>query len=427
MKSSSLVRDTITTTAWSSIGKAAGLVIPFFIAGWFGSSGKTDAFFFCFAWTTGFSVIFSMALESVIVPYIAQARARGEDIGGFVGRVMLAGTLGLIVLTAAFIGALMFLLPFITNFSEPDLKLVRSLLWEIAPMIILMLNSSILAGLLNALKRFALPAVSPGIRAVLAVLFILLFRSRLGIHAVPIGYVLGEGVRLLFLLIGVRRTGIKPVWGKSAPLGNFFIVAGKQVAGMFAISMIPVVDKTMASWLTEGSISNLFYSERLYQIPILFLSGGILVTLLSHWSGSLYEGNDVRKSIRKAFIIVGGLSMGLLAIMLSLRVPLVRLAYARPGFSSEALEEVSLLYLILLFVTVPELISIILTRVCILYKQTQIIRNLGILRLVLKIGFNLLFMVWWGIYGLAVSSLVTMVISLVYLWRSTSRIDKLPL
>ena len=310
MRNSTLIRDTITTTSWSSIGKAAGLVIPFFIAGWFGSSGKTDVFFFCFAWTTGFSVIFSAALESVIVPYIAQAKARGGDVGGFVGRVMLVGTLGLTVLTAAFIGALMVLLPLITDFSVPELKLVRSLLWEIAPMIILMLNSSILAGLLNALKRFALPAVSPGIRAVLALLFIFLFQNRLGIHAIPIGYVLGEGVRLISLLLGVRRIGIKLAPG-TAPLGEFFSVAGKQVAGMVAVSMIPIADKTMASWLTEGSISNLFYAERLYQIPILFLSGGILVTLLSHWSGSLYEGQDLRRSIRKAFIFVGGSALGL--------------------------------------------------------------------------------------------------------------------
>ncbi len=424
MKKSSLARDTVTTTVWSSIGKAAGLAIPFFIAGWFGSTGKTDAFFFCFAWVTGFSTIFSMALESVIVPYIAQARSRASATGDFVGRVMVEGTIGVACLTAAFVGLLTVLLPVITRFSPEDLSLVRSLLWETSPLIILMLNSSILAGFLNASKRFALPAVSPGFRALAAVLLILACRNVLGIHAVPIGYVLGEAARLALLYLGIRRLGVRLSRGRKTPVGDFFAVAGRQIVGMVAISMIPVADKTMASWLAAGSISNLFYAERLYQIPVLFLSGGLLVTLLSHWSSSIYAGKTVTRSIRKAMLVVGGVSLGLLLVMLALRGPLVRLAYGRPDFPAAALEEVSLLYLILIFVSVPELISIVLTRVCILYKQTQVIRDLGVLRLLLKIGFNLLFMTWWGIYGLALSALITMFLSLFYLWWRTGRVDK---
>ncbi len=427
----SLLRDTIFTTLWSGLGKASGLLVPFFIAAWFGSTLVTDAFFFSFVWISCFSVVFSVAIEGVIVPYVAQIRSDGGNVGGFVGRLMLWGNLGLFLIAGGFFTLLCLLLPFITSFPQSadgtsQLGLVRALLFEIAPLAILIVNSSILVGLLNAYRRFALPAVSPSIRALLAISFILIFRQPLGIHAVPIGYLLGESARFFVLLRDVRHLGLSFAGGDSSRLKEFFSVAGQQMVGMVAIALIPTVDKTMASWLITGSISNLFYAERFYQIPVILLSGGMLVTLLSHWSGRVYSTTgrkSIRKSIFRALWAVGGIAVVLFGVMFFFRDWMVRLALDRGGFGEENLQAVSLLFLILLFSLVPELISIVLTRVCIIYKQTTIIRNLGLLRLGLKVVLNLVLMRIWGVYGIAASTVLTVLIPLAYLWRKTLRIE----
>ncbi|HIJ53334.1 MAG TPA: hypothetical protein HPP66_09295 [Planctomycetes bacterium] len=83
-----LVRDTIKTTIWSTVGKAAGFLIPFFIAAWFGISSETDAFFFAYGLILFLSGIFAPVVESVIVPYIAEARTNNEDVGRFVGNIL---------------------------------------------------------------------------------------------------------------------------------------------------------------------------------------------------------------------------------------------------------------------------------------------------------------------------------------------------
>ncbi len=421
-----LLRDTVVTTLWSGLGKASGLLVPLFIAAWFGSTLVTDAFFFSFAWISCFSVVFSLAIESVIVPFVAQIRSDGDDVGGFVGRLMLRGNFGLVLITAGFFTLLSLLLPLITSFPVTELGLVRALLFEIAPLVILIVNSSILVGLLNAYRRFALPAVSPAFRSLLAILFILLFRGRLGIHAVPIGYLLGEAARFFALFCGVRRLGLNFSGDAPGRIGEFFSVAGRQMVGMIAIALIPTVDKTMASWLIAGSISNLFYAERFYQIPVLLLSGGMLVTLLSHWSGRVYApagGESIRKSLYKTLWTVGGISVVLLAVLFTFRDRIIRLALDRGGFGEANLQAVSLLFFILLFSLAPELLSIVLTRVCIIYKQTAIIRNVGLLRLVLKIALNLVLMRIWGVYGIAASTVLTVFIPLVYLWRKTLKIQ----
>lgn len=422
IKSNPFLRDTVTTTGWNCLGKSVSLLIPFFIAAWFGSTGQTDAFFFCYAWIIGLS----LALESVIVPFISQIRARGEDVGGFVGRILFRGNLGLILVTPTFILLLSLALPLITKFSPEDLKTTRILLLLIAPFVILITNACILAGTLNAHKRFALPAFSPAFRGLVAIAFILIFHKSLGIYSVAVGYVLGESVRLFVLLIALHRAKIKLDRKRARHTNDFFPTAGRQIIAIIAVSFIPIVDKTMASWLTPGSISNLSYAERLYQIPIAFLSGGFLVTLLSYWSRRVYgekERQDLKKSLAKTMKIIAGGSCGLVLILVALREIIIRIAFGYSSLEAHNIRSISLLYLILIFTIIPEMISLVLTRVCLIYKRTDIMRNLGILRLILKIGFNLLMMHFWGIYGIAVSTVITVSISLIYLWRRVAKIQ----
>ena len=53
---------------------------------------------------------------------------------------------------------------------------------------------------------------------------------------------------------------------------------------MVALGLNPVVDKAMASWLGQGSISVLYYAHRLYVIPLVFVSSIV--------------GNSVKQSIK---------------------------------------------------------------------------------------------------------------------------------
>ena len=82
--------DTITTTLLSTIGNGVGLLIPFFIALWFGVTSDTDAFFFSYGLILFFSLTVAPVVESVIVPYIAEARGIESDVAAFVGKVNFA-------------------------------------------------------------------------------------------------------------------------------------------------------------------------------------------------------------------------------------------------------------------------------------------------------------------------------------------------
>jgi peptidoglycan biosynthesis protein MviN/MurJ (putative lipid II flippase) len=160
-----LVWDSLTTTTLQIIGRAIGLASPFFIAVWFGATGETDTFFFAYGIVLFLSNIFSPAIEHVIVPYIAELRSADLNVDDFVGRLVgvTAAALLPVVLAAFWISK-----PFlsvITNFDADQIMLARRTFAEMSPIVILLVWTSIVAGTLNAHKRFAWPALSPGIRA----------------------------------------------------------------------------------------------------------------------------------------------------------------------------------------------------------------------------------------------------------------------
>lgn len=71
----------LSTPIFAVMGRAGGMIIPFFIAYCYGVSKETDAFFFSYAFVFFAGALFQQVLESVLVPYFAEQRllGRGRD------------------------------------------------------------------------------------------------------------------------------------------------------------------------------------------------------------------------------------------------------------------------------------------------------------------------------------------------------------
>lgn len=306
-KSSPIVRDTVVTTIFATSGRGVGFLIPFFIAAWYGVGKETDAFFFAYSLIIYLATIFSPVMESIIVPFIAEKRAKQEDVGGFIGRVLGISALGLLALSGIFLIVIKPFLAVLTRFSPEGIDLIYRILLETIPLLVLLVWTSILAGTLNAYKVFVIPAMSPAFRALMTIGFIYLFKKSLGVHAIAWGYVAGEIFRLSILFwllqkLNLFRLRVRVGW---EPKFNEFLKASSyQIIGMSIMAFTPVINKTMASWLGKGSVSILEYADRLYMIPLTFLASGFVVTFLSHWSDRYQTGENTNsiKMLEKRFI-----------------------------------------------------------------------------------------------------------------------------
>ncbi len=423
IRSRPLVWDTITTTTWGTIGKGVGFLIPFFIAAWFGVTSRTDAFFFAYGLILFLSAIFASVVESVIVPYIAEVRSKNEDVGKFIGKVLIISGVGLLILAGFFLLLIKPALSVITKFNQESLTLIWTILAETSPLVILLVWTSILAGALNTYKKFAFPAVAPAFRAIVNLAIIFTFKERLGVHAIALGYVIGEITRLLFLSVTIYRFHLfflRFSIKLDAKIKEFLRVASYQIVGMVAVGLNPVVDKTMASWLGKGSVSVLYYADRLYMIPVTFMATGLMVTLLSHWSNRYYEFGQPRlkKDVKKTVKIVGVLALIITVGLIFISQVIVKIAFGRGAFAQERLGEVRWVWVCYLLGFVPYMIGRVYAQGHLTLKNTKILMKCGFWIAFLNILLNYILMKPFKVAGIALATTLTSVFYLFYLYKT---------
>ncbi|MFH1038803.1 MAG: lipid II flippase MurJ [PVC group bacterium] len=407
-----LVWDTITTTWWGLIGRAAGFMIPFFIAAWFGISDDTDAFFFSYGVILFLANIFAPVVEYVIVPYIAEARRAGRDIGSLIGGVLGISGLGIAILEGALLSVIKPVLGLVTRFDQPTLQLAYQLLLETAPLIILLVWTGILSGTLNAYRKFAFPAVSPAFRAIVNLGIIFAFRNTLGVHAIALGYVVGEAGRMIILLGVIKKLKLIRLRFSFIPgpvLRDFFRKASYQTVAMIAIWLKPIIDRAMASWLGEGNVSLLYYADRLYIIPVTFICSGLMATTLSHWSTRFYESprRTLKEDVNRGIRIVGVLTVVITVFLLLFYRPIARIAFERGAFDPAQVPEVQRIWFFYLLGLIPYIIARIYFQAHLVLMNTRFLMMYSFCLNGAGIGLNYLLMKRFGVAGIALATTVS--------------------
>jgi len=415
-----LVRDTITTTLFSTVGKAVSFLIPFFIAAWFGVTSETDAFFFAYGVILFFSGIFAPVVERIIVPYITEARTQKEDVGAFIGRVVTASGVGLLCLTLLFFLITKPFSSLITSFDPSTVDFIFKLFLETSPLIFLLTWTGVMAGVLNAYKKFAFPALSPAFRAIAILIILFIFKDRCGVHAIAFGYVAGEIVRLVILggvIRWLKLFKIRFSLQFDSKFRGFLKIISYQIVGMIAVGLNPIVDKVMASWLGKGDVSVLHYADRLYLIPVTFLTTGLIVTLLSHWSSVYYKwgSHKLREEVKKAVKVAGILALLITVLLLFFHQPIVNLAFGRGAFDKARLPEVGWVWVCYLFGFLPYIVGRIYVQAHLVLKNTRVLMIAAFCLNGLNILFNYLLMKPLGVAGIALATSLTSVFSLSFL------------
>jgi len=417
------IRDTVSTTIWGTFGKSIGFLIPFFIAIWFGVSSYTDAFFFAYGLVLFLSAVFAPSIENLVVPFIAEKKAKKGNTGEFIGKIIAYSGTGLFILSLIAFVIIRPILSFITDFDPETLKLIYLIFIETLPLIVLVTWSSVLIGYLNSYKKFIIPALSPIGRAVINLLIILTLRNILGVHAIAIGYVIGELFRIIFLFIFIKRFNL-PIIRLSLKfneeLKKFFAVVSFQIVGLIAIEINPLVDRAMASWLDQGSVSILYYAERLYRIPITFMSVGLMATTLSYWSGYYYsKKSNINKfvlRVKKVTYFSVILAVIIMSIFIIFSRQIITIIYGRGISDPNLLAEIRMVWIYYLIGLVPSVVLRIFEKTHLTLKNTRFLMLCGFGSFFLNIILNYFLMRVLEVSGIALSTSITyIVLAVVYI------------
>lgn len=404
-----IIRDTFITTTLGIIGRSAGLLIPFFISAWFGISKDTDAFFFVLGILVFFSGVFAWAIESVIVPYIAKLESDGSEIiGKFVGSLLLSCWVFLLVTICFLLFAAKPILLFTTNFSHYSINTIWGLLVEISPVILLITASGILGGVLNAYKLFGYPAFSTTLSLIIIILIAYLFKDTYGVHAIVLGYIIGEAFRFVFLLLKFRQANIGQIvlsFQQKKLVYDFYKISVFMIIGMCIAGLPPIINRAIASHFGIGGVSIVEYAEKMFYIPAGVIGSGFLTVVLSYWSdvfhnrGAKELWNGVIR-VTKLMVLISFFSTVLLFIF---RFQLTSLAIGWGKIPETEIKEVAQLFGIYLLGLIPNILNLILVRAHLVLKNTVNLMKATFVGVGMLLLFNAIITPYIGLMGIALS------------------------
>jgi len=260
------------------VSRILGFVRDLLIARMFGAGMATDAFFVAFKLPNLLRRIFAEgAFSQAFVPILAEYRnRRGED----ETRLLVdhvAGTLAvaLIVVTALGIIAA----PAIVWLSAPGFAanpekfgLTVDLLRITFPYILFISLTALGAGILNTYSRFSIPAFAPALLNLSFIAFALWFAPMFDppVKALAWAVFVGGLLQLAFLVPFLRRLRMlpRPRWGsRDEGVRRVLRLMGPALFGVSVGQISLLINTVFASFLISGSVSWLYYADRLMEFP----------------------------------------------------------------------------------------------------------------------------------------------------------------
>jgi len=285
-----LLRALGTVSSMTLLSRVLGYVRDVLIARGFGAGLATDAFFVAFRIPNLLRRLFAEgAFSQAFVPVLAEYKARQslEDTRTLLDSV--ASVLFLALVVAAVLGVLG--APLIVTVSapgfadEPDkFALTVALLRITFPYIVFISLVALAAGILNTWSRFAVPAFTPVLLNVSFIVAATFFAERFDPPVVALAWAVFVGgiLQLAFQLPFLARIGVLPRWRlrfRHPGVARILKLMAPAVFGVSVSQISLLINTIFASFLISGSVSWLYYADRLMEFPAGVL-GAALGTIL---------------------------------------------------------------------------------------------------------------------------------------------------
>ncbi len=261
------------------LSRILGFIRDVIFARFLGADAATDAFFVAFKIPNFFRRLFAEgAFMQAFVPVLSEYKEHGGHIAlkHFINRT--AGSLALILMLVTVIGVVaapLFIMAFAPGFSwhGSSYELAVQLLRITFPYLFFIASTAFAAGILNTHGQFAIPAITPVLLNICLISAAIWFAPGLDepVVALAWGVFIAGAVQLAFQFPALWRLGLLPRlhWG-FADSGVRRIMK-LMVPALFGVSITQLnllLDTLLASFLTTGSISWLYYSDRLVEFPL---------------------------------------------------------------------------------------------------------------------------------------------------------------
>lgn len=285
--SKTLSKSTLLVSGLTLFSRILGFLRDMLIARYFGVSDATDAFFAAFRFPNLMRRLFAEgSFAQAFVPILSQQN--GQNLQPVINKI--AGHLALSLLFLTLIGIIV--APLLIWFCAAGFSwqseqhiLASRLLQIMLPYGFFVTLVAFLGSILNAHSKFAVPAFTPALLN-LSMIGATIFLSRYfeqPIFALAIGVLMGGFLQLLFQIPALWRLNLLPKFQLDFHDKKINSLFKDLLPTLFATSATQInllINTFIASFLATGSVSWLYYADRLLEFPIGILGSGLATVML---------------------------------------------------------------------------------------------------------------------------------------------------
>ncbi|CAM2820594.1 murein biosynthesis integral membrane protein MurJ [Moritella viscosa] len=422
--SNKLIKSGLIVSSMTMISRILGLVRDVIVANLMGAGAAADVFFFANKIPNFLRRLFAEgAFAQAFVPVLTEYQQTGDKqkvrqliasvsgtLGVLVTIVTLFGVIGSPLITILF-GAGWFV-DWLNNGPDAHKFELASFMLKITFPYLWFITFTALSGaILNTLGKFAVAAFTPvflNIAIIGAALFIApnLAQPEIGL---AIGVFIGGAIQFLFQIpfLAKQNMLVKPRWGWRDP--GVTKIRKLMIPAMFGVSVSQInllFDTFIASFLMTGSISWLYYSDRLLEFPLGLFGIAIATVILPALSRthSARSDNQFKQTMDWGVRVVLLLGTPAMMGMIVLASPMLKVLFMRGEFGADDVSMASMSLMaygsgLLSFMLIKVLAPGYYAR-----QDTRTPVKFGIIAMISNMGFNIILAIPFGYVGLALAT-----------------------
>jgi len=327
-----LLKSLAAVSSMTMLSRVLGFVRDAIVARVFGAGMATDAFFVAFKLPNLLRRIFAEgAFSQAFVPILAEYKDK-EDIERT--RIFVSYVAGLLTLALSVITILgMIAAPWVIMVTAPGFSdtadkfaLTSSLLRITFPYILLISTASLVGAILNTWNRFSVPAFAPTLLNLSMIGFALFAAPHFHPPILALGWAVTVGgiLQLAYQLPYLKKIGmlvLPRVSFKDSGALRVVKQMGPAILGVSVSQVSLIINTIFASFLASGSVSWMYYADRLMEFPSGVLGVALGTILLPSLSKAYSSGNHEQYSrlmdwgLRLCFLLAlpSAVALGILA------------------------------------------------------------------------------------------------------------------
>lgn len=421
----SFLKFSSVVTVMTFLSRILGLVRDYCVARYFGANSLTDAFLVAFKIPNFLRRLFGEgAFSQAFIPILANAKASHDEIEiqniiNHIGTKFLTVLIILTIIAVVIAPAVIFIFAWGFYFDTDPLKfnLASDMLRITFPYLLLISLTAFAGSILNTYDKFAVPAFTPVLLNISMILSAVYLSKHLDtpIMALAWGVLIGGIVQLLFqipFLIQIKKMP-RLACGDHKAVKT---LKKRLLPALFGVSVSQInllIDTMIATVLVSGSVSWLYYSDRLLELPLALIGVALATVTLAKLSGYFAnkEEDKFTRTVNYALRISLILGMPACAGLVLLAEPLIITLFQYEKFDAFAAHQSSLSLMaygtgLMAFIVVKVLAPVFLSR-----GDTKTPVRVGIIAMVTNIFLNFVFAYYYAHMGLAIATSLSAVIN----------------